>query len=247
MNNLFKKTKGISCALLFVLSGAAIACSPTDGDNSVKDNNTDKDDGSKAKAVSLYNSLKTIANKEYKKAKGIADDVDYIKGLAAASCESNSQMHDSDFCWTMYTDTDAIYVRLNITGDNEEDCVNFVNQNAINDNLTARVQVGEIYNDETFVNFVYNKYTNRTPKEKGSERYYLDANKPTKMLGFKVSDDEVIFSMTGTSGAGILFSTQGWPYSISQNTNTGTGNAGDEVLKDRIPVTYALITEYVKF
>ncbi|MBO7614591.1 MAG: hypothetical protein J6T15_02710 [Bacilli bacterium] len=227
----------LSAGLLF----GAVACEKN-GEFKVKDKVLLK------KAGTLYNSLTTIANNEYKKVKGITDDVNYIKGLAAANCSLNDYMHVSEYYWSMYTDTDVITVIVNVTGDNEDDCVNYVNSNVNNENNPAvEVEVGEIYTSDAFEKFVFDSFTNKTkPVEKGSERYYIDANKPNKLLGSKVNDDDVEFSMTGITCANILFSTINWDYSISGNTNTGTGR-GDEVVKDEKPITFTLITEYVKY
>ena len=82
----------LSAGLLF----GAVACEKNN-EFKVKDKTLLK------KAETLYNSLTTIANNEYKKVKGITDDANYIKGLAAANCSTNDYMHASEFYWSMYS------------------------------------------------------------------------------------------------------------------------------------------------
>ncbi|MCR5308782.1 MAG: hypothetical protein K6E21_01570 [Bacilli bacterium] len=233
-----KKTSFICATLSAGLLFGAVACEKNEF--KVKDNTLLK------KAETLYSSLETIANNEYKKAKGITDDVNYIKGLAAANCSTNDYMHKSEYYWVMFTDNDAISVRVDITGDNEEDCVNFINSNVKNSEiLSAKAEAGEIYYSKTFEDYFLDNLTNATPKPKGSERYYIDANKPYKLLGFKITDDEISYSTTGTTGANVLFSQMNCSYSISKNEDLARGD-GDEVIEDIMPITFTLITEYVK-
>lgn len=236
-----KMIKVISCAMLLVAGGFAVSnitgCTRNDGEITVKD----------PKVRTFYDSLKTIANSEYKRIKGLNDNTDYIKGISSALCEYY-QEPDITFAYTMYTDTDAVNIEIVVSASNEKECVNKINENANNVSaLSLKSEVGELYSDETFKNYILDYYTDRTPKDKSSERYYYDSTKPLKYVAYKLENERVSLSMTGTSGAGIVLSIQNWEYSTEPSISTSRTGNSQEIKEDKIPITYSLLKDYINF
>lgn len=237
-----KMIKVISCATLLAAGGFAVSgitgCTEKNGEITVKD----------PKVTNLYNSLKTIANREYKKANNINDEKDYIVGLVSAYCDVNPAMNRSaEFAFVMRTESAAISIGMTL-GDayKEEDALTQIDSYANDVNYSsARVETGNIYKTDEIKNYVLDKYTNRAQQSVGSERYYIDINKPYTYTVFQINDNTVSFAMTGTSGAGIMLTAQDWLIDLNQMDTQRTGKSM-EVKEENIPVIYKMLSAYAK-
>ena len=121
INQKHKMKKSILVGSLFAgLLFSAVACGNTNSELKVEDKRLIE------KADNLYKTFTKIANFEYKRIKGISDDVDYMKGMSSANCD----LFDSScgFMCVMYTDTEAISLNISKTDGNttnEEELYNY--------------------------------------------------------------------------------------------------------------------------
>ena len=242
INQKHKMKKSILVGSLFAgLLFSAAACGNKNTEVKVKDMELI------TKADNLYETFKKIANYEYKRIKGISDDVDYMKGMSSANCD----LYDSScgFMCVMYTDTEAISLNISKTDgptSNEEELYNyFINLDYTNSANGIESYIGTIYNDVEFYNYAINKYTSTPEQTPDYPEYYIDNRKPYSYLAFQLQDGRVSLSMTGTSGAGCYLSVQDWIHNLDPIDTSRTGN-GESVKKDRQPITYAMIEKYIK-
>ena len=227
------------------------------------------------KVENAYNVLKNIANYEYKRIKKIDDDADYIKGINSASFmfSGTKPVH---LYWVMYTETDAISIKLQMTKDtrdnddgsvkNEELFYKYVRKldyDFSNEHRGITSYVGSLYNDDAFKQYAIDEYTttqeelNKEQNKENykfglSEKYGIDSGKPFSYLAFKTQYGAVSLSMTGTNLNGDYISNQDSMHWINQ-TNLGAqfekmeeGNGDYVVAKDKLPITHDLIEKYIE-